>query len=77
MSIRSRYASVSGRNSCKCPTVNIAVVRTTLCNIHLQKDYFSNLCSPYTSRRMIDEFVAVLSDCVERELLSKVGASPP
>ena len=30
----------------------------------------------YTSHRMIDEFVAVLSDCVERELLSKVRASP-
>ena len=30
----------------------------------------------YTSHRIIDEFVTVLSECAERELLSKVRASP-
>lgn len=30
----------------------------------------------YTSHRIIDEFLAVLSDCVERDLLSQVKASP-
>ena len=30
----------------------------------------------YTSHRMIDEFVSVLSDSLEQELLSKVRASP-
>ena len=42
--------------------------------------YFSELevgrNARYTSHRMIDEFVAVLSECVEQQLLSKVRASP-
>ena len=29
----------------------------------------------YTSHRMIDEFLVVLSDCVENDILSKVKAS--
>ena len=30
----------------------------------------------YTSHRMIDEFLLILSDCVEKDVLSKVKASP-
>ena len=30
----------------------------------------------YTSHRMIDEFLSILSDCVEKDVLSKVKASP-
>ena len=35
-----------------------------------------NKHTSYTSHRMIDEFLTVLSDCVERDVLSKVRASP-
>ena len=39
--------------------------------------YFSEQeIANYTSHRMIDEFLTVLSDCVEQDLLSKVKASP-
>ena len=42
--------------------------------------YFSELeiaqNANYTSHHMIDEFLTVLSDCVEQDLLSEVKASP-
>lgn len=44
------------------------------CSYFNELEVGKNAC--YTSHRMIDDFLAVLSDCVERDLLLRIKESP-